>query len=101
MGTRVLDFVVRVGQRVMTLEAKYSIPRGGSEAMDRLAAQVTEGLAAGEGQLVLWSMRPATAQQLEHLRTALGASYYKIVVVDGVEGLCLWMQQYFQYFAGG
>ena len=54
---RYIDFFLRLGDISYWLEVKYGLPSKLGGAMTRLVAQVNAAVAAGEGQVVVWSLR--------------------------------------------
>lgn len=91
VGGRVLDYVVKLGEREAWVEVKYALPRVGS-ALQRLVAQVA---ATGEGDVVVWTLRPATQAAITDVTTALGTNAARVTFVSGVEGLFQWLIKYF------
>jgi len=63
-GKRVIDFFIKIGERVATIEAKYKIPASGSAAFQRLVAQLQSAMATpATGQVTLWTFKaPAEAE---------------------------------------
>lgn len=86
-GTRVIDFAVRVGQSLkeFLLEVKYSLPTS-ADGLERVAGQI-DGALQENPNVVLWTLRPYTFQELQLLAQALGENYYKIEVLTGVDQL--------------
>ena len=93
------DFLLRSasGLRVALLEVKWNLPWARtSAAMLRLVEQVRFGLQSGvTSEVVVWSLKYPTVAQTELLRRTLGINYQFVRVVHGVNGLFLWLNQYF------
>jgi RHS repeat-associated protein len=98
-GRRVIDFFLTVGQRVATIEAKYKIPPGGSQAFTRLVAQMQSAMATEEaGQVVLWTLKAPTDAELAALLATLPEQGASIQFVNGLVGLGNWARFFFVGF---
>jgi RHS repeat-associated protein len=93
-GSRIIDQVVVQGEKKALLEVKYALPRGG-EALARLAGQISEATASGEGQVVVWSLRAPGPAQLNAILRAAGAAAQEVQFVDGIAGLFRWAELFF------
>jgi RHS repeat-associated protein len=98
-GRRVIDFLVRVGDRVALIEVKYGLPRAVGPALTRLVGQMqtaltTTQLPAGT-QLVLFTFRAPTAAQMSLLLQQLGPQASLIQHVSGLWGLVQWARFFF------
>ncbi len=94
-GNRVIDFVVRYGNRIAQIEVKYGLPYRTGPALTRLVGQVEAAAAHGEGQIVLWTLRAPTAEQVSLVAKNLGANATRVQFVNSVEGLFQWARIYF------
>ncbi len=95
-GRRVIDFFITIGQRTATIEAKYGIPRFGSQAFTRLVAQLRSAMATQDtGQVVLWTLRAPTQAELSGLLSTLGTEASAIQFVSGLQGLANWARFFF------
>jgi RHS repeat-associated protein len=98
-GPRVLDFLVRVGNRVAAIEVKYGLPRAVGPAMTRLVNQIatyasSSQLPAGT-QIVLFTARAPSAAQMTLLTQQLGANASLVQHVSGLWGLVQWARFFF------
>ena len=99
-GQRVLDFWLRVGNRVAILEAKYKLPSGAGRQLTRLVSQIrtaqTSQQAIREGaQVVLWTYRAPTSAQMNLVLSNLGKGASGVQLVDGLLGLARWARWFF------
>jgi len=96
VGRRFIDFIVRRGDRVAQIEVKYSIPQRTGDAFTRLCSQIQEMVASGQGQAVVWSMRPPTVAQLNRIMNTVGPEIYNATqFCHGFEGLVGFIRLYF------
>jgi len=98
VGQRVIDFVVRNTEtaKQLFIEVKYGLPSG-PEALGRLVAQVQAASQAAQqngGQVILWTLKNLTPQELQTLESEIGNS--EVQVVSGVENLYKVVTNYFQ-----
>jgi hypothetical protein len=93
-GTRYLDFLLENGKKVMRLEVKYNLPESGAQ-LTRLAAQVDESVAAGNGQTVVWSLRPPASAAIKAVQKACGANYSQVVFKSGVGDFLTYLKSFF------
>jgi RHS repeat-associated protein len=96
---RHIDNVLRIGNRIMMLEVKYSLPRAG-DALTRLTAQANAmlthpGVASGRAQAVVWSYKEPTQAAMRDVLSALGPAASRVQFVHGVEGLYRYLVLYF------
>lgn len=92
-----IDFVVSVGNRFAQIEAKWSLTLKSSEALERLVGQVWEAYYTGRGQVVVWSLREPTIQQLRRVTLAIGSIASEVQFVHGIDGLWNWAKFYFGF----
>lgn len=86
-GRRLIDFFVTVGQQVATFEAKYGIPRAGSEAFRRLVSQLQRAIATNAtGQIVMFTLRAPTRAELTALLSQLGTQGPSLQFISGLHG---------------
>jgi len=94
-GRRFLDFALRKGSKLLKLEVKYNLPQKGA-ALTRLAAQVQESVAAGDGgTTVIWSFRQPTQASVRAVQEALGANYSKVIFKSGVSDFLIYIKTFF------
>ncbi|HEX9800126.1 MAG TPA: RHS repeat-associated core domain-containing protein [Thermoanaerobaculia bacterium] len=103
VGRQFIDFLIRSGNRLAYMEAKYALPRRWGPSLDRLVRQVNESLAAIaelpaalEGEAVVWTYAEPTLRQLRLVHAALGANAARVQFVHGLSGLYKWVQLYFR-----
>ena len=95
-GKRVIDFFIKYGERIATIEAKYKIPRYASQAFARLVAQLRSAMATpGTGQVVLWTLKAPTDAELAALLAEVGVDANAVQVINGLVGLGNWARFYF------
>jgi len=100
-GGRIIDFVVRSGDRLAAIEVKYSFGLRSAEALNRAVAQVSGALQGGTYQrVVLWALQPPTGEQLFRLNQALESAGVggQVSIVYGVNGLAAWSALFTQGF---
>lgn len=98
VGQRILDFVVRNTETLKQLfiEVKYGFPSQ-ADALSRLLAQIQEASQAAEqsgGQVLLWTLKNLTPQELQKLEALIDNS--EVEIVSGVENLYKVVTNYFQ-----
>jgi hypothetical protein len=65
-------------------------------ALTRLAAQVQESLAAGNGaKTVVWSLRAPTQAAIDAVQKELGANYSQVVFKSGISDLLVYLKTFF------
>ncbi|MDH3317565.1 MAG: RHS repeat-associated core domain-containing protein, partial [Gammaproteobacteria bacterium] len=99
-GRRVLDFLVRVGNRVAVIEVKFGLPRTAGPALTRLVGQIQTALTAADpavrgAQVVLFTFRAPTAAQMARLLQLLGPQAGSLQHVQGLWGLVQWARFFF------
>jgi RHS repeat-associated protein len=95
-GRRVLDFFLKIGNRVATVEAKYKLPSAGSQAFVRLVGQLESGMATPQaGQIVLWTLKAPTEAELAALLVAVPEAGSTVQFVNGLIGLANWSRLFF------
>jgi len=98
-SSRIVDFVLRNGNRSAQLEVKYRLPISFGDGFNRLVKQIQAMVASGNGQVVVWTVKPPAVATLNRLQTALGDSTYnRVQFIDGLWGLQQWIQMYFRIF---
>jgi RHS repeat-associated protein len=98
VGQRVIDFVVRNTEtaKQLFIEVKYGLPSS-ADALSRLVAQVqaaSQAAQQGGGQVILWTLKNLTPQELQTLESEIGNT--EVQVVSGVENLYKVVTNYFQ-----
>jgi RHS repeat-associated protein len=98
VGQRIIDFVVRNTEtaKQLFIEVKFGLPSS-AEALSRLVAQIQAASQAAQqsgGQVVVWTLKNLTPQQLQTLESEIGNS--EVQVVSGVENLYKVVTNYFQ-----
>ncbi|MEO5959064.1 MAG: RHS repeat-associated core domain-containing protein, partial [Opitutaceae bacterium] len=101
VANRVIDFALRVGNQVALLEAKYKIPLGVGDSMNRLVGQLNAGISSGQGQVVLWTFKEPTVAEVERLYAQMGAQAAQVQLIHGMEGLYKWVQFFFKIEGSG
>jgi hypothetical protein len=94
-GTRVIDAVLKLGDRTAWLEMKYGLPWKWGEPLVRLVDQVKQALATGEGEVIVWSLKEPVVRQLNLVKDALGNDATRVRLVHGVQGLWTWLVEFF------
>ncbi|HET7792710.1 MAG TPA: PKD domain-containing protein [Rhizobacter sp.] len=103
-GTRVIDFLVRLGDRLTFLEVKYGLPRKAGAALTRLVGQMrtatTAGaeLAAAEGatsEVVLFTWAAPTEAQMALVLAELGETASSVRIVSGFVNLNSYLWRFF------
>jgi RHS repeat-associated protein len=96
VGQRVIDYLVRIGDRAAMIEVKYGLPRAAGDALNRLAAQMNAMVSSGAGQPVVWTLRAPTQAQLELVKQTAGPdTFNRVQFVEGIEGLYRFITLYF------
>ena len=94
-GRRFLDFALRQGAKLLKMEVKYNLPQNGA-GLARLAAQVEESTAAGEGGTTLvWSYRAPSQAAVKAVQGALGSNYSNVVFKAGIGDLLIYLRTFF------
>ena len=104
-GPRILDFLVQKGNNMAMLEVKWGLPRRLGESLSRLVSQMTaavqnmpaaQGGAAARQQVVLWTLREPSVQQVNLVCRELGTQLAsQVQFVHGVAGLWRWLELFF------
>jgi hypothetical protein len=99
-GRRVLDFWLQVGNRVAILEVKYGLPRAVGPALTRLVAQIRTAVSAEEAvrngaQVVLFTFRAPSPQQMALLAEALGPAAPPFQLISTMPQLAQWVRTFF------
>jgi RHS repeat-associated protein len=99
-GRRVLDFWLQVGNRVAILEVKYGLPRAVGPALTRLVAQIRTAASAEEAvrngaQVVLFTFRAPSPQQMALLAEALGPAAPPFQLISTMPQLAQWVRTFF------
>ena len=93
---RIPDYLLTASNGLKAwLEIKWNLPSRSGEALTRLVGQVTEAWQTGKGQVVVWSLREPTLQQIRLVHGHLGVLASKTQFVHGVSGLYQWLHLYF------
>jgi len=82
-----LDLVLELGRRVAIIESKYKIPLSG-EALTRMTKQLSDALASGRGEVVLFVVKQPTAAEMAKVPTG-------VRVVVGYHDLAIWIERSF------
>jgi RHS repeat-associated protein len=88
-GSSVIDFFLKFGERTAWLEIKYGLPSKAGSALTRLGNQIQAAAAAGEGEVILWSLREPTAAQLRLVGAEVAGTGVRII--SGVQALSNWL----------
>ena len=94
-GPKVIDFGVKFGEEFVHLEAKYSLPRIGTAALDRLLGQAAAVLSeSNTSRLVVWSLRSAPSSAITAISEQIGMNSSRVVFVSGITGLYEWVKAF-------
>ncbi len=93
-GTRILDIFVRSGSRAAYIEVKWGLPWRVGESMTRLISQINSGLAAAEGEMVVWTLRLPTPPQARLVTQELGTNAGRVTFVHGFDAWVAWMRNF-------
>ncbi|HSI11009.1 MAG TPA: RHS repeat-associated core domain-containing protein [Chthoniobacter sp.] len=89
-----VDFGIQLKNRLVLLEAKYQMPKRGSEAMQRLIEQVKLAAASGR-EIVIFSGKElgkrATSNREQLLRKLAEAQDAPLKIISGFVGLAEWV----------
>jgi hypothetical protein len=100
-GRRVIDFMLRIGDRVSYLEVKYGLPRKAGPALARLVGQMRTATAAAaevaEGEVVLFTWAAPSEAQMVLLLAELGEGASAVRIINGFVNL----SQYLRIFLLG
>lgn len=94
-GTRVIDFLVTIGNRLTYLEVKYGLPRQAGPALARLVGQMRTATAVAaevEGDVVLFTWAAPSEAQMALLAAELGEGATAIQMVHGLLGLTQYLR---------
>jgi RHS repeat-associated protein len=95
IGTRIIDFVLKMRDRTALLEVKYSLPTNGA-GFSRLIGQIQAMVSSGQGQAVVWTMQRPGLSELNRIQAAVGSEVFtRVQFVDGIWGLHQWILMYF------
>jgi hypothetical protein len=97
MGGRVIDRAIIHGNKTLFMEIKYSLPNtAGTAQFTRLIGQLNAMINNGNGQILLWTLRPMTQARLMLLYNTLGFDRFnKIQFCEGVIGLWQYLRLFF------
>ncbi len=93
VANRFIDFFVKNGERTAFIEVKYSLPSKVGPSMTRLVGQVNSAASSNQGQVVLWTLKEPTQNQVRLVVSQVNNS--QVQFVHGVEGLYKWIHLYF------
>ena len=82
-----LDLVLELGRRVAIIESKYKIPVSG-EPLARMTKQLSDALASGKGEVVLFVVKQPTAAEMAKVPAG-------VRVVVGYHDLAIWIERFF------
>jgi RHS repeat-associated protein len=96
VSNRVIDFCLQSGNKVAIVEVKYGLPWRRGDSLARLVDQLTKVSANRQDQLVLWTLKEPTIQQINLLRQQLNPQVLsRVKLVHGVDDLWRWLTKFF------